>query len=79
MNSRSQHHGSQNWILPKEINANGSSETLIGWKSEKPIMSPYGTEWRGRRMAMDSGKTTCPSIGPNEGSAAMDSGCGIAR
>jgi hypothetical protein len=26
----------------------GSSETLIGWKSGKPLMSLYGTEWRER-------------------------------
>ncbi len=26
----------------------GSSEILIGWKSEKTLMSLYGTEWRER-------------------------------
>ncbi len=26
----------------------GSSETLIGYKSEKPVISLYGTEWRER-------------------------------
>ncbi len=40
--------GDKNWILPKEINANRSSETLIGWKSEKPLLSLYGAEWRER-------------------------------
>jgi hypothetical protein len=34
----------KNWILPKELNANRSSETLIDWKSG-PL---YGTEWRDR-------------------------------
>jgi len=33
MNRRSQMQGVKNWILPKETNATGSSETLIGWKS----------------------------------------------
>jgi hypothetical protein len=27
---------------------NGSSETLIGWKSGKPLISLYVTEWRER-------------------------------
>jgi hypothetical protein len=26
----------------------GSSETLIGWKSGKPLLSLYGTKWRER-------------------------------
>ncbi len=40
--------GGKNWIVPKEINATGSSETLIGWKFGKTTMSLYGTEWRER-------------------------------
>jgi hypothetical protein len=44
MNGRSQVKGGKNWILPKEIMQNGSSETLIGWISGKPLMSLYGTE-----------------------------------
>jgi hypothetical protein len=40
----------QNWIFPKEINANRSSETFIDWKSG-PSMGPNG-----RRVAMDSGE-----------------------
>jgi hypothetical protein len=39
---RSQMQGGKNWILPKEINANGSSETLIGWRSGK---TTYVTPW----------------------------------
>ncbi len=35
MNGRSQIQGCKNRILLKEINATGSSETLIGWKSGK--------------------------------------------
>jgi hypothetical protein len=50
---RSQMKGGKNWILPKEINATGScSETLIGWKSGKPLKSPMGPN-RGS-VAMDS-------------------------
>jgi hypothetical protein len=49
MNWRSQMQGGKNWILPKEIKVQtGSSETLIGWKSGKPVMSLNGTEWRDR-------------------------------
>ncbi len=33
MNRRSETQGGKNWILPNEINANRSSETLTGWKS----------------------------------------------
>jgi hypothetical protein len=33
MNGRAQKQGGKNWILPKEINATDSSETLTGWKS----------------------------------------------
>jgi hypothetical protein len=32
--------GGENWILLKEINATGSHETLIGWKSGKIIYFP---------------------------------------
>jgi hypothetical protein len=42
MNGRSQMQGGKNWIFPKEINANSSSETLIGWKSGKNTMGPNG-------------------------------------
>ncbi len=39
--------GGKNWILLKEINANRSSETLIGWKSGiKPLISIHGIKWR---------------------------------
>jgi hypothetical protein len=38
MNGRSHMMGGENWILPKEINATGSSGTLIGWKAEKPLL-----------------------------------------
>jgi hypothetical protein len=31
MNGRFQMQGSKNWILPKELNATRSSETLVGW------------------------------------------------
>jgi hypothetical protein len=31
MNGRSQMQGRKNWILPKELNAALSSETLVGW------------------------------------------------
>jgi hypothetical protein len=34
--------------MPKEINTNLFSETLIGWNLEKPLMSLNGTEWRER-------------------------------
>ncbi len=41
--------GGKNWILPKEINANSSSETLIGWKSGKNTMDRMeGAVWFGR-------------------------------
>ncbi len=46
---RSQMQGGQNWILPKEINADRffwHSHWLEIWK--KPVMSPYGTELRER-------------------------------
>jgi hypothetical protein len=46
--------GFKNWILPKEINANRSSETLIGWKSGKKHLYPsMGSN--GGRVAIDSG------------------------
>jgi hypothetical protein len=45
MNGRSQMQRDKNWILPKEISAN---RALISWKSGKPLMSLYGTEWRVR-------------------------------
>jgi hypothetical protein len=35
----------ENWILPKEINANWMGLSLAG-NLEKPLMSIYGTEWR---------------------------------
>jgi len=35
MNGRSQMQGGKNWILPKELHTNHSSETLIGWKFGK--------------------------------------------
>ncbi len=38
--------GGNNWILPKQLNTNRSCETLIGWKSRKPLMPLYVTEWR---------------------------------
>ncbi len=47
MNGRSQMQGSKNWILPKAININGSSETLIGWKSGKTTYIPLWTRKEG--------------------------------
>jgi hypothetical protein len=44
--------GGKNWILPKEINVNRSSETLICLKSEKKLLTLYGAD-RGN-VAMDS-------------------------
>jgi hypothetical protein len=50
--------GGKNWILPKEINATLSSETLVGWKSGKTTYVPlYGTENGGSR-AMGSAQCT---------------------
>jgi hypothetical protein len=40
--------GGKNWILPKEINATGSSRASLAGNLEKPLMSLYGTEWRER-------------------------------
>jgi hypothetical protein len=45
---RSQMQGGKNSILLKEINANRSSETLIGWKSGKTTFVPVWDEWRKR-------------------------------
>jgi hypothetical protein len=42
--------GGKNWILPKELNTNHSSETLIGWKFGKTTYVPLCD-----RMAIDSG------------------------
>jgi hypothetical protein len=39
--------GSKNWILPKEINANRSSKTLIGWKSGKTTYDPLWDRMEG--------------------------------
>jgi hypothetical protein len=59
MNGRSQMQGVKNWILSKEINASGSSETLIGGKSRKnhfcPSIGPNGGT-----VTMDLGR--CPSL-----------------
>jgi hypothetical protein len=49
MNGRFQMQGDENWIFPKEINAN-----WFFWDSHwlgnlvKPLLSLYGTEWRER-------------------------------
>ncbi len=55
MTGRSHMQGGKNWILLKRLFKAGSSETLIGWKSGKPLMSLYGTEWRerGYRVSRD--------------------------
>jgi hypothetical protein len=37
--------GGKNWILPKEINANRSSETLIDWKSMVPLWDRMEGAW----------------------------------
>jgi hypothetical protein len=34
----------------------GSSETLIGWNLEKPLLSHYGTEWRERGYRLWNGE-----------------------
>ncbi len=39
--------GDKNWILPKEINDTGSSETLIGWKSGKNTYVPLWDRMEG--------------------------------
>ncbi len=54
MNRCSQMQGDKNWVLPKEINAPGSSWTLIGWKSGKTTVFLYGTEWRERGFGLRS-------------------------
>ncbi len=46
-NGRSQMQGGKNWILPKEINANRSSKTLIGWKSGKTTCDPLWDRMKG--------------------------------
>jgi hypothetical protein len=52
MNGRSQMQGGKNWILPKEINANGffcDSHCLEIWKNH------YGIEWRERGYTLKKG------------------------
>ncbi len=83
--------GGKNRILPKQINASGSSGTLIGWKSEAVDMNGRfqmqgGKNWflpkemNANRFFWDShwleiwSNHFYPSMGPNGGSVAMDSG-----
>ncbi len=56
MNGRSQMQGGKNWILPKELNTNHSSETLIGWKLEKNLcLSMWPNGGSVGCVTMDSG------------------------
>ncbi len=47
MNGRFQMQGGKNWILPKEINANRISGTLIGWKSGQTTYFPLWDRMEG--------------------------------
>ncbi len=39
--------GGENWFLPKEMNATGSSVTLIGWKSGQTTFIPLWDRMEG--------------------------------
>ncbi len=47
MNGRFQMQGGKNWFLPKEMNANSSSGTLIGWKSGQTTFIPLWDRMEG--------------------------------
>jgi hypothetical protein len=48
--------GGKNWILPKELNTNHSSETLKGWKFGKNLCPSMKTNGGSVGcVAMDSG------------------------
>jgi hypothetical protein len=47
MNGRFQMQRGKNWIIPKEMNANGSSGTLIGWKSGQTTYFPLRDRMKG--------------------------------
>ncbi len=46
----------KNGFCQKRKMQTGSSETLIGWKTGKPLLSLYGAEWRERGYGL--GKQT---------------------
>jgi hypothetical protein len=56
----SQIQGGKNWILPKERYAKPILlRLLLTGNLVKPLMSLYGTEWRGGSVAMDSDVKQC--------------------
>jgi hypothetical protein len=56
MNGRSQMQGGKNWILSKDFNETGSSETFMRWKSEPVLLNVYWApelmQWNEFRQSM---------------------------